>query len=889
MKIVFSVRLYVILVLCFLFVPLPAGSAGNEDVLRATLTNGLQVVIVKNTLAPVVTTEVNYLVGANESPEGFPGMAHAEEHMMFRGSPGLSAGQLSNIMALMGGHFNADTQQTVTQYFFTAPKDNLETALRVEVLRMKGALNSQELWEKERGAIEQEVARDLSSPEYLLFKQLLEKIFDGTPYAHDALGTRPSFQKTTSAMLKHFHESWYGPNNAILVIVGDVNPPQTLALVTKLFSSIPPRPVPARPSVNLQPLKAAHIAFDTDLPYGLSVVAYRFPGYDSPDFAAAMVLADVLASKRGNLFALVPGGKALFADFDSEMLPKAGFALATAGFPDGGDGAGLVTVIKTIIDGYIKDGLPSDLVAAAKRRAETNAQFRKNSISGLARAWSQALTVEGRTSPDDTIEAIKKVTVEDVNRVARGYLKNDQAITAILSPQPSGKPVASKGFGGGESFTPQQTKAVRLPSWAKKSLIVPAVPVSNVRPTDIKLPNGIRLIVQTEKISPTITASGQVKHNDNLQEPPGKEGVASLLQNIFSYGTRSLDRVAYEKAKDDISADITAGASFSLRIGPDHFEQGLALLADNLLRPALPEQAFLVVKEETTGALAGRLKSPGYLSQRALIKGLFPPHDPVLREATPETVAGITLDDVKSYHASVFRPDMTTIVIIGDVTPTRAREAVIKHFGSWRASGAKPVTDLPAVPPNQPSRHVVPDQSRVQDEVTLAQTLAVTRSHPDYYTLALADHILSGAFYASRLYRDLRENAGLVYTVGSSLEAGKHRSVFSVFYGCDPPNVSRARTMVEQNLRDMQTTPVTAKELKRTKILLLRQLPLAESSTDAIAAGLLARSVQGLPLDEPVRAAKYYRKMTASQIRTAFKKWIRPDGFVQVTEGSVGN
>lgn len=878
-----------VLILCFFFLPCPARSEDPGDVLRATLVNGMQVVIVRNTLAPVVTTEINYLVGANESPEGFPGMAHAEEHMMFRGSPGLSAAELSNIMALMGGRFNANTQQTVTQYFFTIPKDSLETALTVEVLRMKGALNSQELWEKERGAIEQEVARDLSSPEYLLFKELLEKLFDSTPYAHDALGTRLSFQKTTSEMLKQFHESWYGPNNAILVIAGDVNPPQTLALVTRLFSSIPPRPLPARPDVKLLPPKASHIAFDTNLAYGLSVVAYRFPGYDSPDFAAAMVLADVLASKRGNLFALVPEGKALFADFESEMLPKAGFALATAGFPEGANGAGLVADMKTIIDGYIKDGLPPDLVAAAKHRAVTDAQFRKNSISGLARVWSQALTVEGRTSPDDTIEAIKKVTVEDVNRAARSYLQNDQAVTAILSPRPSGQPVASKGFGGGESFTPQQTTEVRLPSWAKKLLTVPAVPVSNVRPADIKLANGIRLIVRTEKISPTITLSGQVKHNDNLQEPPGKEGVASLLQNLFSYGTHSLDRVAFEKAKDDISADITAGASFSLRILPDHFEQGLELLADNLLRPALPEQAFSVVKEETTGALRGRLKSPGYLSQRALIKGLFPPHDPVLREATPETMAGITLDDVKSYHAGVFRPDMTTIVIIGDVTPTKAREAVMKYFGSWRASGARPVTDLPRVPPNKPSRHAVPDQSRVQDEVTLAQTLALTRSHPDYYTLALADHILSGAFYASRLYRDLRENAGLVYTVGSSLEAGKNRSIFSVFYGCDPPSVSRARTMVEQNLRAMQRIPVSAKELTRTKILLLRQIPLAESSTDAIAAGLLARSIQDLPLDEPVRAAKYYRKMTAPQIRSAFKKWIRPDGFVQVTEGSVGN
>src|SRR5712692_12116575 len=109
--------------------------ATASDITRATLKNGLRVVIVRNTLAPVVTTEINYLVGSNEAPEGFPGMAHALEHMMFRGSPGLSSAQLSNLIAAMGGNFNAATQQTVTQYFFSVPASDLEIALNVEAVR----------------------------------------------------------------------------------------------------------------------------------------------------------------------------------------------------------------------------------------------------------------------------------------------------------------------------------------------------------------------------------------------------------------------------------------------------------------------------------------------------------------------------------------------------------------------------------------------------------------------------------------------------------------------------------------------------------------------------------------------------------------------------------
>lgn len=267
-------------------IPIPKKS-NSEKVLKHTLKNGMRVVIIRNPLAPVVTTEMNYLVGSNEAPKGFPGMAHAQEHMMFRGSPGLSADQLADITAAMGGDFDADTRQMVTQYYFTVPAEDLDVALHLEAIRMRGVLDTQQLWSKERGAIEQEVASDLSNPQYVFYKKLLAEMFRGTPYAHDALGTRPSFNKTTGAMLQQFHNKWYAPNNAILVIVGRVNPKETLKEVEKLYGDIPSKKLPPRPKFHLQPLKVDTLQLKTDLPYGLAIISYRMPGIDSPDYAAA--------------------------------------------------------------------------------------------------------------------------------------------------------------------------------------------------------------------------------------------------------------------------------------------------------------------------------------------------------------------------------------------------------------------------------------------------------------------------------------------------------------------------------------------------------------------------------------------------------------------------
>jgi zinc protease len=880
-----KLRFFLSLALLILLSPIPAQARADAGVLRTTLANGLKVVIVRNTLAPVVTTQLNYLVGSNESPAGFPGTAHAQEHMMFRGSPGLSAAQLANIMALVGGDFDASTSQTVTQYTFTVPASDLAAALNIEAVRMRSVLDAQDLWEQERGAIEQEVDQNLSSPEYILRLRLLAALFPGTPYAQDALGTRPSFRKTTGAMLKRFHTQWYGPNNAILVVVGDVDPPQTLDKVKELFGPIPRRPAPSRPAVHLKPLRPEAIAFETDLAHGLAVVAYRLPGFDSPDFAAGQILVDVLDSRRCNLYALVRAGKALHTGFDGEGLPKQSYGYATAAFPLGGDGSALVAEIKSIIAGYAKNGIPADLVEAAKRHEIADAEFQSNSVADLAAAWSQALAEEGRSSPDDDIAAFAKVTAEDVNRVLRKYLLNNAAITAVLTPRPSGKQAAAKGFGGKESFAPQEAKPTELPVWAQGAAALPGIPASRVNPVVYTLANGIRLIVQPEHVSPTVSVFGQIKNSAVLEEPVGKEGVGVVLEGLFSYGTHSLDLPAFQKAQDDIGAGILSGPKFSLKVPLAGFERGMELLADNLLRPALPEEAFPVVREETAGSLRGKLQSPDHLSQRAFRESLYPPGDPTLRQALPETVSNLTLEDVKSYHARTFRPDMTTIVVIGKVTPEEARTAVEKYFGSWKAMELKQETELPPVPPNKPSAARITDASRVQDLVTLLETLGLTRIHPDYYKLQLANQVLSGAFYASRLYHDLREETGLVYAVESFLIAKKERSMFGVSFACDPDNVSRARALVEKNLREMQTTPLAPEELKLAKTVLLKQIQLAEASIDSIAEGLLARSLDGLPLDEPLRAARHYLDATSEEVREALVRWIRPDDFVQVIVG----
>jgi zinc protease len=383
----------------FLFLLAALSSCSTEtpkpEVLRATLDNGLKVVIVPNKLAPVATVVVNYLAGSNVSPPGFPGMAHAQEHMMFRGSPGLSANQLANITAAMGGRFNANTQQTLSQYHFTVPAGDLEVALHIEAIRMSGVINTEKLWQEERSAIEQEIARDLSDPQYVFYTKLLAAMFKGTPYAHDALGTKPSFDRTTSAMLKTFYDTWYVPNNAIIVIAGDVDPHEALGRVKRLFGSIPGKPLPPRPEIHLEPVTAETMQLKTDRPYGMVIVSFRLPGYESPDYAATRVLEGVLSNQRGNLYGLTAEGKALYSTFELDTMRHVGLGMALAAFPKDADSETLLQEMKQVLQDYLKQGLPPDLATAAKNLAVAQAEFRKDSVTGLAMTWSKALALQG--------------------------------------------------------------------------------------------------------------------------------------------------------------------------------------------------------------------------------------------------------------------------------------------------------------------------------------------------------------------------------------------------------------------------------------------------------------------------------------------------------------
>ncbi|MBV9402577.1 MAG: insulinase family protein [Candidatus Eremiobacteraeota bacterium] len=239
---------------------------------------------------------------------------------------------------------------------------------------------------------------------------------------------------------------------------------------------------------------------------------------------------------------------------------------------------------------------------------------------------------------------------------------------------------------------------------------------------------------------------------------------------------------------------------------------------------------------------------------------------------------------MRQFYANAYRPDMTTMVVIGDTTPAQAQMLVQKYFGDWHASGPKPNVDPPPVPDNKPTDVTVPATGRVQSSVHLSQTLRLTRLDPDWASLRLATSVL-GSGGNSILFHDLRDRHGYVYTVNAQLAAERTRGTFDVNFASDPNKVNAAQGLAVADITQAQRAPFGANEVLFGKAMLISQQPLNAESYDGVADLLLRYAGLGLPLDQNLIDAQRELDMTPETLRAVLAKWVRPNDFVRVIEG----
>jgi zinc protease len=439
----------------------PVASSGLAKVFDPqtfTLKNGMQVVVIRNPRAAVVTHMVWYKVGAADEPPGQSGIAHYLEHLMFKGTKKLKSGAFSKIVARNGGRENAFTGQDYTGYFQVIASDRLETVMRHEADRMTGLVLSKKIIEPERGVVlEERRSRTDSRPASILWEQARAALFQNHPYRVPIIGWAHEIKSVTRDQIIAFYRVHYRPNNAILVVAGDITAERLKPLAEKYYGVIPARPVPKRVRPMEPPQKAARRVIRVDPrvrqpSFGRIYLAPSYSTGASQHTYALQVLSQILsggATSRLNR-ALVVDQKvadSAGAGYDALVVDHATFyvyASPRAGVP--------IEKVEAAMDAELKKllakGVTAEEVARAKQRLRDAAIYARDSLSTGARILGRALAV-GRSIADVETwpEKIKAVTLEQVNAAARHVLKRNSSVTAILKP-PARKAGGRAGAGG---------------------------------------------------------------------------------------------------------------------------------------------------------------------------------------------------------------------------------------------------------------------------------------------------------------------------------------------------------------------------------------------------------------------------------------------------------
>jgi zinc protease len=875
--------------------PLPAQAAPAAQTAAPapqtrTLANGLKIVVIEDHAAPVAQIHMWYRFGALDETPGKTGLAHALEHMMFRGTHDLSAAGLDDMTARFGGEVNAQTENEMTHFYFVVPSDRVDTIVHLEADRMRGLKLDPADWNLERGAVLAEYAEKHSNPVSSFIYDVNQRVYPNSRLGSTSLGAKADIERATVADLRRYYDAWYRPNNATLTVAGDVHAADVFAAAQRWFGPIASARLPARRTYALHPATGASYTDRSNYPYTIVDEAYAAPGNAKPyehDQVRNDVALGAMFNPRGAFRALVERGLVLAYNPTPLEDRRASVVHVMLIVAPGHTPTEVRTAYEKIMADVLAKGLDEDLFDASKRSQLASMTYARDSIVGLGDAVGANMVFPGDTDPSEFDALYGAITRAESTAVAR-HVYAKASVVAVLQPGPSraenAAPPANVTSSVSDSFGDRTSNGPLVqPDWMKAALAKPLTLRSAVDPVVTTLPNGLRLLVQRVATNPTVFIDGIVRTSPSF-DPSGKEGLGEVTSALMDWGSAKYDYDAQRKLADDRAAEISFGTSFAAHGRARDFAPLLGALADDVRHPLLPNDKFDLVRSQLAAFAGRRALQAGFEAQRLFDAALYPAGDPALRVASERSIASVTLADVKAFHAQYVRPDLTTLVVVGDVDPAQVAQEVQRAFGDWTATGPKPDPHLPAIPlPSPQTRNVM---TASQDVTVQLGAPALSRTSPDYDSLTLANAIYGGGgSMESRLFREVREKRGLVYGATSALAANRDRGTFTVSFSAVPSKIDAAEALVRSELKRMQTDEVSADELARAKTRIVATQLNAEQATSSIAGDLLRIGLDELPTSYYATLAERYASITAADVRRAAQAWFHPENLVEVRIG----
>ena len=836
-------------------IPFPPSTAQ-----KWVLPNGLTVVVQEDHSAPVASVQAWCATGSIDEDEHLgAGLSHILEHMLFKGTKTRSTNVIAQKIQDVGGYINAYTSFDRTVFWIDVPKDGVATALDVLADAMMNSTLPPKEYMKEQEVIRREFAMGLDDPDRVAGLLLFATAYQRHPYHFPVIGDIEIYNQLTQDQVMQYYKTRYVPNNLTFVVVGDVDVAKVRQQLTEFFKAYPEKSlkpvfIPEEPPQLGR--REVHQEFATELTH-LSL-AWHIPEVTNPDVPALDLLSTVLGDGRSSrlyrrvreeaglayrisAFSYTPGDPGLFG-IDATLDPKKREAAEQ--------------LVLHILDEVKQAGVTAEELIKAKKISLSHHLGALTTMRGLASdIGSNWLLTRNLNFSRDYLEAVQKVTLDDIKRVAAHYLTDENLTVISLNPKGSLLPKAGA-----------------------------AKPISAGEVQKFELSNGLRLLVREDARLPLV-AIGAVFRSGLLAETPQTNGITRLMAKALLKGTttRTAEQIANEI--EAVGGSMSSEASnntfnVSLEVTKPDVKLAVELLSDVLLNATMPEKAIVREKEIQIAAIKQEEEQLTTVARNILRQALFTQHPYALRtNGSVDSVQRLTQKDLLEFRDRYVVAKNGVIFVFGDVKAAEVKQLFEKALGRMRP-GALALTDAHPAAPLSKTESVESRKDKAQGIIMVGYRGADIFS-PDRYALQLIDEASSDL--GSRFFIRIREQMGLAYYVGASQMEGLVPGLFAFYLGTDPQKIEPVKTALLDEIRKLATDGLTNEEVARAKKKLIGQQEIANQSNDSFGYQCALDELYGLGFNYYKSLQHNVEAVSLNDIKRVAAKYFRDQPYVLAT------
>lgn len=850
-----------------------------------TLDNGLTLIVHVDRKAPIVAVNVWYDVGSADEKQGKTGFAHLFEHLMFNGSEHFNDDYFKALDRLGATGTNGTTNFDRTNYFQVVPTTALDSVLWLESDRMGHMLGAvtQDLLDEQRGVVQNEKRQGENQPYGKAFLTIFENTYPaGHPYAHSVIGSMEDLNAASLEDVQGWFKQYYGPNNAVLVVAGDVEPEDVRQRVERFFGDIPAGPPLTKPAVSLARRSGeSRVVMEDRVPQARLYMIWNGPAFGMDEVDYLTVAGDVMSTgKSSRLYKRLVYQDQIATDVNAFAFPRelGGLFGIIATAQPGGDLTVLEATIREEIDRFLEEGPTRDELARSKtgqRAGFLRGIERVGGFGGKSDVLAASMVYLGSPDAHEASQArILNASAEQVRTAAREWL-DDGVFVLEVHPYEERSTVASTVDRSAGMPVPETFPAGEFPAFERATLS-----------------NGLDVVLAQRDAVPVVEMNLQVNAGF-AADASARPGTASLAMSMLDEGTRRRNALEISDELAQLGMTLNAGSNLdisSVRMSAlsENLEDSLDLFADVILNPAFPEQELERLRKQQIAAIQREQVQPFSMVQRVLPTLMYGEGHayamPLSGSGTVESVSAITADDLEAFHDSWFRPNNATLLVVGDISMDDLLPQLEDQFDDWD-SGDVPEKNLATVSNRDQATIYIMNRPGAEQSIIAAGHVIPPKS--DFADLAIEsmNDILGGSFTA-RLNMNLREDKHWSYGARTIVLDAAAQRPWIAFAPVQTDKTAESIAEIHREVVEIRgEVPPTDQELAKIKDTKTLTLP-GRWQTNGAVVGDLAELVRfDLPDDYWDRYPDQVRSLTLDDVEAQAARVLQPEGMIWVVAG----